>query len=270
MSAAPKEQESPAAVSAQNTQSEGSCHLYSVLLSFQGTWLTVSAIRGMFPKRAHWQTARGVLAVPGEKEMRLNHQDTIVKARDAILFLDISISLCMFLRWMHFPPCFLHLCILSCLCFFCLFGGVGWLRGFFIVLEVWGFGFYFPKSAKDADSLIWSYFCGFCCLSKLQEKPWRRNKPPELPPNHPAAPAGWGNLKRQWAIWSTADHSRFLQSSRILLVEGVVWIKQKHDPQKACLHTLAIGRWRVPVVGLNLIHLAGTGQPGDPKESLWI
>jgi len=55
----------------------------------------VSVIRGIFPKRAHWQTARGVLAGLGEKEMRLSHQDTIVKARIAIL-LEISISICDF------------------------------------------------------------------------------------------------------------------------------------------------------------------------------
>lgn len=205
--------------------------------------------------------------------------------------------------YMHFTSCFLHLCLyLSCLCFFflfggcwlglgffggcCFFGGGGGGFGFYVFL--WFFFFFyfvvgdqggvlsftFQSPHEDATSraagLIWSYFCGFCCLCKLQEKPWRRNKPPELPPNHPATPAGWGNLKRQWAIWSTADHSRFRKPSRILLVEGVVWIRQKHDPQKASLHTLETGKWGVPVASLNPVHLAGTGQPGDPKESLWI
>lgn len=125
-------------------------------------------------------------------------------------------------------------------------------------------------AASSAAGLIEAIFVVFYCLYKLQEKPWRRNKPPELPPNHPAAPAGWGNLKRQWAIWSTADHSRFPKPSRIPLAEGIAWIRQNHDRQKACLHTLETGKWRVPAVSLNPVHLAGTGRRGDPKESLWI
>lgn len=55
----------------------------------------MSAIRGSFPKRARWQTAKGVLAGLGEKEMRLSHQDTIVKARDVTLFqISVSLSAC--------------------------------------------------------------------------------------------------------------------------------------------------------------------------------
>jgi len=52
------------------------------------------------------------------------------------------------------------------------------------------------------------------------------------------------------------------------LMEGVIWIRQKRDPQKASLCTPETGKSRVPVVSLNPVHLAGTGQAGDPRESL--
>lgn len=145
VSAAPKEQESPAALSTQNTWSEGSCHLRCVLLSFQGTWLTASAIRGMFPKRARWQTARGVLAGLGEKEMRLSHQDTIVKARYVTLFqISISLSACLGDPWsVHaFPSLFLT--SLSAFCLSLLFG-VCWLGFLKFCWGVFVLFFYFSK-----------------------------------------------------------------------------------------------------------------------------
>lgn len=133
----------PTILSVSNSQSEGSCHLNCVLLFFQDTWLTVNVIRSIFPKRAHWRTARGVLVGLGEKGMKHSLQGITVKARVLVPF---SVPLC------------ISLSDLPCVCV-----SVSLLHVFLSLCFCVSLSLLFPF-CMISSCLKWSYFCSSWCL----------------------------------------------------------------------------------------------------------